>query len=236
MCASVFSSGCRKTKTTEVVSSGKISVNVSYAVSGQPLVLNSVLFTNAAGNHYSVEKLQYYLSGFSLFKNKELKYASKEVFYVDAGVAGTSHIQLTQLSGLPTGSYDSVSFYIGIEPSLNISNGLPSTLDNIAMGWPDAMGGGYHFLKMEGYWENAGALSGYAIHLGTNGYQVKAGVRCNLVIKKIADATLAMHMDINEWFSNPHIYDLATDGPYSMGNATLMQKLTDNGADVFNSN
>jgi hypothetical protein len=46
---------------------------------------------------------------------------------------------------------------------------LSTTLDNLNMAWPTAMGGGYHFLKMEGhYLDSLNTNQGYAIHIGKN--------------------------------------------------------------------
>ena len=37
------------------------------------------------------------------------------------------------------------------------------------MAWPDVMGGGYHFLKLEGHYKKDSLLAGYAMHIGQNG-------------------------------------------------------------------
>ena len=236
VCLLAVVAGCNKDTTNNTVTSGGITVKVNYKVGNQPLIFDTVAFTNEAGNQYNVEKLQYYLSGFRFYKDNKLKFTSLEVFYLDARVDSTATFALTKLAGMHTDTYDSVSFYIGVDPVVNISNSLPQTLANIDMGWPDMMGGGYHFLKMEGHWKDNGSYSGYAMHMGSNYYQAKAGVKCSLVVGQAANATLSMTMNINEWFSNPHTYNFATDGVFTMGNAVLMQKLTDNGADVFHSN
>ena len=37
------------------------------------------------------------------------------------------------------------------------------------MAWPTAMGGGYHFMKVEGhYLDTSNTIQGFAIHLGKN--------------------------------------------------------------------
>jgi hypothetical protein len=234
ICLTIAFAGCRKKEVPPAtVVSGKITVNIDYVAGNRPLILDTVTFTNKTGNIYSVTTLHYYLSGFRFYKNNELQHYCSKIAYVDARIPGTSHFELTELSGMKVGTYDSVSFYIGIEPALNTTNSLPASLENIGMGWPDAMGGGYHFLKLEGHWNDGGTVSGYAMHLGTNNYQVKAGVACKVVVDKVANGQLNMTMNINEWYTNPYDYNFSTDGLFSMGVATLMQKLTENGADVF---
>ena len=229
--------GCHKNNSSPgTVTSGKIDVRINYKVGTNALIFDSLVFSNEAGNQYSIEKLQYYLSDFCFYKDHQLKFTSSEVFYCDARKDTISAIELTSLTGMPVGTYDSISFYIGVDPALNISNGLPSTMENIDMGWPDAMGGGYHFLKIEGHWKDSLAISGYDMHLGSNNYQVKTGIKFDMVINPVADVTLKLVMDVNEWFRKPYTYNFHTDGAYSMGNTTLMQKLEDNGVDVFTVN
>ena len=101
------------------------------------------------------------------------------------------------------------------------------------MGWPDMMGGGYHFLKLEGHWMDTGGQLGYAMHIGKNGFLVKAGTKASLQVLGGKTINRKLMMNINEWFAHPNTYNLATDGVYSMGNAPLMKKLSENGSDVL---
>ena len=101
------------------------------------------------------------------------------------------------------------------------------------MAWPDVMGGGYHFLKLEGHYKKDSLLAGYAMHIGQNGFRVSVGLHCNLILPQNGDADFNMTMNVNEWFKNPNIYNFNTDGVFTMGDTILMKKLLQNGADVF---
>ena len=232
-CAVIFLAACHRKVSPRVVTTGKIVVGVAHRAGSLPLTFDSIMFTNAAGNRYSVTKLQYYLSGFRFFNHRELKYNCPQVVYIDARTDSTLSFMLTDIKGMPVGRYDSVAFYVGVAPEFNISNSLPATPANTAMGWPDIMGGGYHFLKLEGHWENSSIVSGYAIHLGTNGCLAEAGVAQEFTSDEIANVKLSLVMDVNEWFCTPHTYNFSTDGVYSMGDKRLMRILADNGADAF---
>lgn len=233
--ACLFQIGCRRSATT-AINHGNIIVTVYHQVDGAQLIADTAIYTNAAQNKYSVEKLEYYLSDFKIYRNSKLCYSGNEAILINALSGSDISFDIILASGLPAGTYDSVSFYIGLDSVLNIPYGLPQTLDNLDMSWPDAMGGGYHFLKLEGHYINNGALAGYAMHLGQDGFQVSAGTHCNIHILPSGDAELKMTMNVNEWFRNPAVYDFNTDGVFSMGNATLMRKLALNGADVFTAN
>ncbi len=212
---------------------GKVAIKIAYKVDVSPLIFDTIKYYNAADNDFSVEKLQYYISKIRLYKAGKVCYSGNDAIYCDARRDGISAFSFTPPQGLEPGTYDSITFYIGIDSAQNITNGLPQTLDNIGMGWPDAMGGGYHFLKLEGHWNNNGAISGYAIHIGQNGFQVHATVPYLFTVPATGDVNLNITMNVNEWFRNPSVYDLKLDGVFTMGDTLLMKKLCTNGTDVF---
>ncbi len=224
---------CRKNSGNSI-NHGKILISIQHKVDGAQLLFDSAIYTNAAGNIYSVEKLEYYLSNFRIYKKGILCSSIDAVVLINADTNLT--FSITPPAGLQTGIYDSIAFLIGLDSAHNNSYGLPQTLDNLNMAWPDVMGGGYHFFKLEGHYKTSGAHAGYAMHLGQNGYQVNAGIPCSIPILPTGDASLNISMNINEWFTHPATYDFDTDGIFSMGYPTLMQKLATNGADVFTAN
>jgi len=209
---------------------GNIIINMGYTVDGSPLSFDSVYYNNEAGNQYNVSKLQYYISGLRFYKNDILTYSIDSVFYIDARVSKTNTISLTNV---PSFNYDKIDFNIGIVDELNSHNKQPATTENIDMEWPDGMGGGYHFLKMEGHFIDSSKNYGYAMHLGTNGMQPKCSLYKSFYVPVNTAVSLKLIMNVNEWFKNPFTYNFATDGVYSMGNKTLMSKLQTNGNDVF---
>ncbi len=227
-----FVAGCRKQSPVHNYNN-KVILAIGHQVDGRALVQDSVINTNSAGNHYGIEKLQYYLSNIVFYKSNSKLYTFDSVILINALSDSISYCTLAPSGGFESGTYDSVSFTIGLDPSHNISNALPSTLKNLDMAWPDAMGGGYHFLKLEGHYQNGLLLAGYAMHLGQNGFQVNAGLHCNLAINDNSSSELQLIMNVNEWFTSPYTYDFNADGVFSMGDTVLMHKLSQNGKDVF---
>ena len=222
---------CKKDKyNAEPPGFGTVIMNLGYKVDGKSLTFDSTYYTNLAGNVYNVSRLQYYISGIKFYKNGEVKHSIDSVFHIDARVASTNQITLKDV---PSFGYDNVSFYIGIENSLNVHGKIPSTIENVAMEWPDMMGGGYHFLKLEGHFKDSTLTPGFAMHIGKNDMQPKCSVYKSVYVPVKGQTECNLTMNINEWFKNPNTYNFSTDGVYSMGNMTLMMKLRDNGADVF---
>lgn len=214
----------------EALSHGGISIIIHHGVDNQPLVWDSIMYRNEAGNVYSISKLHYYISNIRLYKDNIIVQQSDSVYYIDAKHQYSSIISIPALL---KGVYDSVALTIGLLPFRNISYSLPATIENTNMGWPDAMGGGYHFLKLEGHWKDAAEVNGFALHVGKSGFHCEAGFVCGLDVRPNQMTKLNIMMNINEWFRKPAIYDLSSDGVYSMGNEALMRKIIVNGQDVF---
>jgi len=229
LAAMAFTS-CRKEKENVIPAplTGDLAVNVGYHVDGKQLYFDSLMYTNAAGNQYSVTKIHYYLSRFRLYKEGSVKYSLDTIIYVDAEQSMNFSFR-----NVPAMTYDSMSFHIGLDEAQNKSNSLQATAENVNMGWPDVMGGGYHFLKLEGHWMDSSKKLGYAMHIGNNGFLIRAGAKANIEVNGGKTANRKLMMNINEWFAHPNTYNLAADGVYSMGNAPLMKKLSENGVDVF---
>ncbi|NUM30759.1 MAG: hypothetical protein HUU47_00345 [Bacteroidetes bacterium] len=210
---------------------GNIKFGLQYFIDNDTLKTDTIIYTNAAGNKYSINHFEYFLSGFSFQKNDNSWHTTDNVFYVNIKKTLTNTISL---NNIPYGDYKSVTFYLGLDSIRNQSNYLPNTIENINMAWPDAMGGGYHFIKLEGYFldKSGTKQDGYAMHLGTNKNLIKIeinhpfSINANSLDKKLI-------MNINEWFKNPLNYDFDIDGNYSMGVDGAMSKLAQNGKDLF---
>lgn len=203
---------------------------IGFHVDGVPLLFDTMLYQNEAGNQYSVNKLHFYLSGFKFRKTDGAVTLSDTVIYIESNSGLADYFQL---KGLEFGNYASVEFYVGLDSAHNITDALPNTTENLNMAWPDLMGGGYHFMKLEGNFLNSGTAYGFAMHLGKNPNLVSINLTRNFNIASKAD-TVRLNMNLNEWFKNPANYDFNIDGNYSMGSDAAMLKLATNGTDVFN--
>jgi hypothetical protein len=231
MLLSFMTQGCKNEEYAIVPQkeSGLLNISVQHVAGSTPLIFDSMLYQNKAGNKFSVTRLQYYLSSIQLYYMNRLVAKTDSIYYIDAS-SGPSNITIPVLNTL---AFDSIAFTVGIDAPLNISNSLPPTYANTEMIWPDAMGGGYHFLKLEGHWKSSLGISGYAVHLGRNTFQIQAGDNCYMEVQQGKTSAMALVMNVYEWFESPHVYDIEKDGNYTMGSATLMRKVSDNGQNAF---
>lgn len=207
------------------------SLNLSFRfqVDGPALQFDTIAYENEAHNHYSVHTLEFYISQLSLVKSDNSTVAVKDWIYVDARETSTLDVVI---KNIPKGCYTGMTFNIGIDSAHNVQDGLPATPANLMMEWPGAMGGGYHFIKLEGYFADSSGTPGYAMHIGTNSCLIPVQLPVSICFDN-ADVSRTLVANINEWFRNPETYDLNIDGNYIMGNMAAMSKFAANGADVF---
>lgn len=213
-----------------------LRISISHRADGEPLRFDTLAYVNAAGNRYSVTRLRYYLSDF-VFKDHHggtlLRLDS--VFYVDARDSATlSRV----IPGIPAGHYHSVAFTFGLAPGRNRTGALPATLENLNMAWPQPMGGGYHLMQLEGrFLDSAGGESGYATHIGsgTLGGEVQENhwTAGPFMVHVEASSAARLHiplvMEVQEWYRNPHAYDLGAYPDGIMDHPGAQDLLRENG-------
>ena len=222
-------SSCKKDDEPVPVDTNTLSLNLSFKAGSSSLLFDTIAYVNAAGNQYSVSRLQFYISNIQLIKSDSSLVDISAYSYVDAREITTLKIANT----IPvTGQFIGMKLQIGLDSSHNISNALPATNENINMAWPDMMGGGYHFMKLEGSYVSGLSFPGYAMHIGRNEYLVNCSISHTFTLNK-GNNEMDLVMDINEWYANPSLYDFDIDGNYSMGVMAAMMKLQMNGSDIF---
>lgn len=229
-----FYSGCTKDNENPSASDtaimGRLELHIQHLVDNNPLEMDTLKYTNGAAYTYSVTRLLYYLDSFVLTSGNRTV-PVKGTFLVDAGRTSTSII----LDSIPIEYYTGITFLIGLRPTLNIPKGLPTDAENLKMVWPEIIGGGYHFLMLEGHYQDrSNTTKGYTFHLGTNNQRVEHTIiPLMLKIQGGQTSSLNLGMQINEWFVHPYTYDFAISGNHIMGIDSSMQKIRDNGKDVF---
>jgi hypothetical protein len=219
--------GCKKNH----IDSADLQLKLTYRIDNKQLEFDTMKYLCDAGYDYEITRLNYYLSGFVFRMQDGSSYSSNRVFYIDARQSSMNTLSFEKF---PSGTCTQINFCVGLDSVKNQTDSLPMTFDNINMGWPDMMGGGYHFMKLEGHYRDSSINYGFAMHLGKNKNLVQITVSNPMIVRDGNAAEATLSMNINEWLRNPLIYDFRTDGSYSMNNDTAMHKLCTNGTDIFN--
>ena len=208
---------------------GTIGVRLEHRVDGALLRLEEGLYTNAAGNEYSVSRLEYIITEVALEKEGGERYQLARQHYINAAAAATHRLVAEKV---PAGTYTRLSFRFGI------AGNEPGALPNLGhfnnMAWPEGMGGGYHYMRFEGNFQNGDSDGAFAVHTGpSRGGEYSFTVSLPIVLELSGDAwEIGVVMDLNQWLDGPNVYDFSGFGPI-MGNIDAQALLQANGASVF---
>jgi hypothetical protein len=228
----------------------EIDINIGYEINGMPLVTDTLCYVNEAGNTFLITEVQWFLSNLEL-KNEAGNWTTllqrnlldtagiNRVFYMDTN---TPESQTLHTQPLPISHYTALRFTFGLDETDN-QTGLFNDPPESEMFWPDFLGGGYHYMKLNGKFVDAeGRLAPMAIHLGigqnedcSEFYQNYFIVELplNFDVKANVDNQLDLTMIIDNWFRNPHTIDFNELGSHIMQNQAAQRLFNGNGKDVF---
>lgn len=246
-------SACRyKSDTPASEPSGRIIFSIGHQVDGNPLIKDEMIYTNAAGNDYLVSEVKYFISGITFHRaDGTIKVMSewKDIFYIDEDIAETKTIQF--FDKIPAGTYDSITFTFGINEEKNKSF-MYVNPPEVNMFWPEILGGGYHYMMINGKWKDtSGSIIPFDFHLGIGQLyhgnefitdSIYAYVQncftvslpgSSFTMKENTTMTFTLTMNIENWFQSPHIFDFNHWGGAIMQNQPAMQMVKENGRDVF---
>ena len=228
---------------------GKLRFSFVHRIDGQPIVFDEMKYTNEAGNNYLVNEIQYFISDVILHKNNgsELMLdAWEDIHYVDTDIENTQTYAFKD--EIPLGNYSKITFTFGINEQKNQSLMFINPPESY-MFWPELLGGGYHYMKLNGKWlDTLNQISPFNFHLGigqiyysfpdsitgfvqnyfevdlpNSSVQINAGETLNLTLV----------MNVENWFKNPNTYDHNEWGGDIMQKQDAMKLACENGWDVF---
>ncbi|NQX97305.1 MAG: hypothetical protein HRT73_05410 [Flavobacteriales bacterium] len=197
---------------------------------------NQFDFVNAFGDTLSISKLRYLISEIRFHKSNGDSVLIDGYNLVD--VTNATGLSYATTVNVPVGNYTGVSFNFGFDSLDNLDNYID--LNSASWNWPGMLGGGYHFMQMEGKFKHLGNDSIYAFHNGTA--RVSMGVfeqnffNANLssVTLTGADVNMEIKMNIAEWYKNPNTWDLNTLHAPLMPIYNAQKMMQANGTSVFN--
>ena len=209
---------------------GEVTVLFNHTVAGADLKHEDILYTNAAGNEYGVTRLEYIVSDIALETAGGKRVELAEFHYRNAFVSATRSVA----AKVPGGQYAALHFTFGIDGAKNETGALPSVDHFNNMAWPTPMGGGYHYMRLEGLFRTDDGEGAFLTHTGpAGGEDFSFAVSLPLFLTVSGDEwAIAVIMDLNEWYDEPSLYDFSGRGGI-MGNADAQLILQGNGATVF---
>ena len=204
-----------------------VNIHFNHYVDAIELVVNDMAYTNLSNDNYSIQTLRYLISDITLHTDNNNSTILDEVHFIDISIDSTLILNIPQINYK---NYTSISFTMGLDSIKNITNLFLNENFFPSFVWPEFLGGGYHYMQLEGDFNTV--FNGYTTHTGgTNGIDFSFNK-----IFSITDITdININMEITNWYTNPEIFDLTTDG--IMGDINKQTILKANGDEnVFSVN
>ena len=221
---SLISVACKKAEDCNY----NLTISFTHTIDENPLEINQIIYTNAAGENYNIQTLRYLISNITLHSDNGSSVLLDEVHFVT--ISDTSTFNLT-IPDLNKPNFSAISFTMGLDAQRNITNLYLNESFFPSFAWPTSMGGGYHYMQLEG--DYISAFQGYATHTGgTGGEDFSFSKSFPIAINIGIATTISINMEINNWYVNPNIINFTTDG--IMDDANKQALLQANGVtDVF---
>lgn len=237
------------------VKSYKATINFIEKVNGDDVVYNTsnMPYQNKKGQDYNISKLRFLISNVTFHKNNGTSFTIKGYHLFDNTISESSTYEPSVK--VPEGEYESVSFTFGFNEEDN-QTGLYQDLNLANWGWPGMsgghdhghgdmgdLGGGYHFMQLEGQYDSSGVAKGFEVHMGkaknenenpplfeNNHFIARLP---SSAIKVDEDFSFTLVMNIDQWFENPYEWDFNIYNMSIMGSYDAQKKLNINGPTVF---
>jgi len=218
-------------------------------VGGFTVFYDTMIYRNAAGNPYLINEIQYFISDVTLHKNDGSKFLIddwQDIHYVDSDLPDTWRWQMKD--DIPVGTYDSITFTFGISEEKNQSLMFVNPPES-NMFWPEYLGGGYHYLKLNGKWKDPDeVIRPFNFHMGIGQiYDQESNAIIGFVQNYFKvhlentrftvspNQTIAFNivMRVDKWFEEPNVFDFNYWGGDIMQKQDAMQVAKENGSNVF---
>jgi hypothetical protein len=187
---------------------GSATINFNNTAGSEDLKLNIGNYVNANGDSFNVSKFKYYISNIVLKKADGTTFVEPESYHLIDNSKGNKYSLV--LDNVPAGTYNGISFILGVDSTRNTSGAQTGALDP-ALGMFWTWNQGYIFLMLEGYSPNsAGFNNAIVFHLGgfTQPYNCirkvapTFGTR-DLIISESKTSKMEIKTDILKMFESP---------------------------------
>jgi hypothetical protein len=193
---------------------GSVTINFNNKAGSESLQLNIGNYLNANGDSFNVSKFKYYISNIVLKNADGTTFVEPECYHLIDNRKGNKY-SLT-LDSVPVGTYNGISFILGVDSTRNTSGAQTGALDpSNGMFW--TWNQGYIFLMLEGNSPNSvGFNNAIVFHLGgfTPPYncirkvEPTFGTR-DLILYENKVSKMEIKTDILEMFESPSLIKFA---------------------------
>lgn len=194
-------------------SSVTLLLRLEHFAGNKPMIANQLSFSDSAGQIFSVEKLDYYLSNIKL-RNRETGdfYFEVNSYHLVRAMNNPKNWEII-LRNVPKKKFSEIEISIGVDNGANHSTDKIGDLDPTNfMVWDWTTG--YKFLSIQGKYKVASDSGNYVFHVGedhnfkTMNYKFKDILSTNYDIVK--DGQIILYADVSAIFQSPNPIQLTT--------------------------
>jgi len=201
----------------------KLTVSFTNLTGTNPFVFNNYQYYTCDSTSIEFTSMLYIISGL------QIEYVTGKIF--TANLLKTTSINDLILDSIPYGTIKNIRFKLGVK-----SADVPAQQINdiSSMYWPASMGGGYHYIKLEGHYKDtANVIRGFAFHAGgDNLAPANINFNCSLTVNK-ASHHLTINFNPIKLITTPYCYSFYHDPNYTMSSDTAMKKIMNNSIQAF---
>ena len=230
---------------------GSVFLTFEHFADGSELEFDEMMYTNAAGNEYEVTEIQWFVSDITLNSangNKLVLEKEKIAHYIDTNLPETFAWFIQE--EIPSGDYSSISMTFGIKGEKNTPMMYTDPPES-NMIWPINLGGdqgGYHYMKLNGFWMNEQEQrEPFNFHLGVgqerdqdnniigfvqNWFEVEIPASA-FSLNGDEIKSISIRMNVEKWWESPNVWDHDIIGSRIMQNQEAMKMGVENGRNVF---
>ncbi len=235
--------GCKDVDEEEVINPNyNVTFNFTQNWDGEEITdpdYQTTVYTNENGEELTISRLRYLISDVA-FTNEDGDTTLIKGYNLVNARKGIN-LQYKPSKKIQEGTYN-LSFTFGFDNKDNVSSAYP---DLNTEGWnvPEDLGGGYHFMQMEGTFTNntsstpapylyhtirAADNTGDDLLLQDTSFEVNLGT---VTVEK--NSSFEIKMNVAEWYKNPNKWDLNILNSNLMMNFDAQIMMSENGKTVF---
>ncbi|MEP7256117.1 MAG: MbnP family protein [Ferruginibacter sp.] len=215
---------------------GALKITFINTVKGNPLLLNTVTYSNPFTEEYTVSRFKYYISNIALAFSDGVFKEIDSYHLIDE--SNTSSLSFSFLTNVNT--YHSLLFMLGVDSIKNVSGAQTGPLDPLNdMFW--TWNSGYVMAKMEGNSPQSKVVNKKVeFHIG--GFSGPNNVLKKLMlnfpagmvldIKEGRTSEIVIEADLDKWWQGPNDLKI-TDNPVCTTPGELAKKMADNYSKMF---
>ena len=210
---------------------GTFIIVANINIDGQPILLDSMMYVNASNNTYSIARFKAAISRIHVHKEGTGEINLKDEHLIDITDASSITIYEGTLAG---GDYETIHFIFGLDENMNIPGAYPN-LPFSNFEWPMMLGGGYHYMQLDGFYNGSTGMDPYNTHAGpTNGNLNYSSFDFPVDFEIDGGTTTAtININLNNFYNGPNAWDFSVVPTAIMPDQTWQVKLKENAQDVF---